>query len=124
MLDAMCLCMFCWGPGSLFSYRELEELLRCATGWECTLWELMKAGERRVNMMRHVNARRGFTRADDRLPARLGEPLPDGASEGRCVDGDAQARMQEHYYAFMSWDRETGNPTKEKLLQPGLGWAL
>jgi aldehyde:ferredoxin oxidoreductase len=124
MLDAMCLCMFCWGPGSLFSYRELEELLRCATGWECTLWELMKAGERRVNMMRHVNARRGFTRADDRLPTRLGEPLPDGASEGRCVDADAQARMQEHYYAFMGWDRETGNPTEEKLLELGLGWAI
>ena len=52
------------------------------------------------------------------------EPLPDGASEGRCVDGDAQARMQEHYYAFMGWDRETGNPTKEKLLELGLGWAL
>jgi len=50
LLDTLCLCMFCWGPGNLFNYRELEELLLYTTGWECTLWELMKVGERRINM--------------------------------------------------------------------------
>ena len=56
LLDTLCLCMFCWGPGNLFDYRELEELLSCTTGWQCTLWELMKVGERRINMMRQLHA--------------------------------------------------------------------
>ncbi|MBL7142882.1 MAG: aldehyde:ferredoxin oxidoreductase, partial [Phycisphaerae bacterium] len=86
MLDTLCLCMFCWGPGNLFNYRELEDLLSYTTGWECTLWELMKVGERRVNMMRQLNAKRGFTREHDRLPERLGKALPDGPAKGKHVD--------------------------------------
>ena len=124
VLDALCLCMFCWGPGSLFTYRELEDLLRFTTGWECTFWELMKAGERRVNMMRQLNARRGFTREHDRLPERLSEPLPDGPAKGRCVDPEALARMINQYYDLMAWDQRTGNPNHAKLLELGLDWTI
>ncbi len=123
-LDALCLCMFCWAPGSLFSYRELENLVRCATGWECTFWELMKAGERRVNMMRQINKRRGFTKKHDRLPARLSEPLPDGPRKGSHVDTQAFGRMQEQYYALMGWDGRSGNPTTGKLMELGLEWTM
>jgi len=123
LLDSLCLCMFVWNPGNLFKYRELEELVRCATGWDCTFWELMKVGERRVNMMRQLNARRGFTRQDDRLPERLTEPLPDGPAKGRRVDPAAFAEMLDQYYDLMGWDRATGNPTRAKLLELGLDWT-
>ena len=124
LLDTLCLCMFCWGPGNLFSYRELTDLLRCTAGWECTLWELMKVGERRVNMMRQLNAKRGFAREHDQLPERLSKPLPDGPAKGKRVDIETFGKMLDQYYALMGWDSNTGNPTDAKLLELGLEWTI
>ncbi len=124
LLDSLTLCMFCWGPGNLFAYEELVALVRYATGWECTFWELMKVGERKTTMMRQINARRGFSRKDDLLPQRLYEPLPDGPSKGCHVDLETFPKMLEHYYAVMGWDSETGNPTGGKLMELGIGWAM
>lgn len=123
LMDALCLCMFVWGCGSLFSYAELEELLRYTTGWDCTLWELMKVGERRVNMLRKINARQGFTPEDDTLPARLFTPLPDGPAAGRHVDAAAQSAMVGDFYDLMGWDPHTGAPGEAKLRELGLEWA-
>ena len=124
LLDTLCLCMFCWGCGSLYTYQEMEELLFYTTGWQCTFWELMKVGERRVNMMRQLNAKRGFTRDHDRLPERLFVPLPDGPAKGQCVDADNFPRMLDQYYGLMGWDKKTGNPLEGKLLELGLDWTL
>lgn len=124
VLDSMSLCMFPWGPGSLFSYRDLEDLVRFTTGWQMTLWELMKVGERRINMMRRVNAKRGFTKEHDVLPERLFDPLPDGPSKGRHVDRAAFSRMKDEYYGFMGWDDRDGNPTRGKLIELGLDWTI
>jgi len=119
LLDSLGLCMFVWGPGSLYSYPDLEELIRAATGWEVTLWELMKAGERRINMMRLFNLRRGFSEEDDRLPERMFSPLRGGPSEGKAVDRNAFVRMKRDYYALMSWD-EAGRPSIGKIRELGL----
>ncbi len=124
LLDTLSLCMFCWGPGNLFTYRDLVDLVRYSTGWDATLWELMKVGERRINMMKQINARRGFSRVHDILPARLYKPLPDGPSRGRHVDADSFDRMVEQYYAIMGWDQQTGNPREDKLVELGLEWTL
>lgn len=124
LLDTLCLCMFCWGPGNLFGYHHLEQLVRAATGWECTFWELMKVGQRRVNMMRQFNAKRGFSRKNDTLPDRLFEPLPDGPARGKCVDKDNFSRMLDQYYALMGWDQRSGNPSQGVLLELGLEWTI
>jgi len=124
LLDTLCLCMFCWGPGNLYNYRDLEDLLRYTTGWDCSLWELMKVGQRRINMMRQLNAKRGFTREDDRLPERLTQPLPEGPAQGRHVDPEGFPRMLDGYYTLMGWDQKTGNPTEATLLELGLEWTL
>lgn len=124
LLDTLTLCMFCWGPGNLFTYHEIVDLVRCSTGWDCTFWELLKAGERKTNMMRQVNARRGFTSNDDVLPERLYEPMPEGPSKGLHVDRDIFPEMLRQYYAVMGWDVSTGNPTPGKLMELGLEWAV
>ena len=124
LLDTLCLCMFCWGPGNLYTYKDLEDLVKQTTGWDCSFWELMKAGERRINMLRVINARRGFTRKDDILPKRLSEPLPDGPAEGKCVNPDDLERMTNQYYALMGWDIESGNPSEGKLMELGLEWSI
>lgn len=124
LLDTLCLCMFCWGPGNLFSYRDIEDFVNYSTGWQTTLWELMKVGQRRINMMRQLNARRGFSREDDKLPDRLFEPLPDGPAEGKYVDEKDFLEMLDEYYEMMGWDCESANPTSALLLELGLGWTM
>ena len=124
LMDTLCLCMFCWGCGSLYSYRDLEDLLRHAAGWDCTMFELMKVGERRINMLRQINARQGFTSEDDTLPQRLFEELPDGPAKGRCVDKEAFIQMRAQYYDLLGWDDVTGNPRDGKLRDLGLEWAI
>ncbi len=124
LLDTLCLCMFCWGCGSLFTYRDLEDIVKSATGWDCTMFELMKVGERRVAMLRQINARQGFTAEDDTLPSRLFEKLPDGPAKGRCVDSKLWPEMKDQYYEILGWDRKTGNPKEGRLRELGLEWAL
>ena len=124
LLDTLTLCMFVWGPGSLFSYRDLEDLVFFSTGWRTTIWELLKAGERKTNMMKQINARRGFSSKDDVLPERLFEPLADGPAKGRSVDREVFPEMLKQYYGLMGWDLDTGNPLAGKLMELGLDWAL
>ncbi len=123
VLDSLNLCMFCWGAGSLYTYPELEDLVRYTTGMDMTFWELMMAGERKVTMMRLLNLRRGFTDKDDKLPAKMFEPLYDGPSKGRSVNEDDFNRMKAEYYGFLGWD-ESGIPRSGKLAELGLEWAV
>jgi aldehyde:ferredoxin oxidoreductase len=123
LLDALSLCMFCWGPGSLFSYDDLVQLINAATGWDVTFWELMKAGERRVNMMRAFNAREGIDSQYDRLPPRVFKPMPGpGAGQGAHVPVEAFDDAVKTYYRMMNWDDYSGVPSVEKLQELGLDW--
>ena len=123
LLDALSLCMFCWGPGALFSYGDLVQMINAATGWDMTFWELMKAGERRVNMMRAFNAREGVDSQYDRLPERVFKPMPGpGAGLGAHVPREAFQDAVKTYYRMMNWDDYTGTPGPEKLCELGLDW--
>ena len=124
LLDSLCLCMFPWGCGSLYSYRDLENLIKAATGWETSMFELMKAGERRITMLRQINSRQGFTVKDDTLPKRLFQPLPDGPAKGRSVDEELWSEMVSQYYEHLGWNPETGNPEPGRLRELGLEWTI
>jgi aldehyde:ferredoxin oxidoreductase len=119
-LDTFTLCGFCWGPDAIFGYRDLEDLVAAATGWKMTLWEIMKLGERRVNMMRAFNAREGFSAKDDTLPERMFVPIPSGDAEGRRVPREDFEKAKELYYAMLGWDAATGNPSPGKLAELGV----
>ena len=61
MLDTLDLCQFVFGPAwTLFGPQETVDMVKAVTGWNVTLDELMKVGERRLNMLRVFNAREGF----------------------------------------------------------------
>ena len=122
LLDSLSLCMFVWGPGSVYTYADLQELIRAATGWQATFWELMKAGERRINMMRVLNLRRGFGAREDVLPEKMFQPLTGGPSAGRAVDRKGFQRLRACYYRIMGWD-EAGVPTLGKLEDLDLAWT-
>ncbi|NOZ86526.1 MAG: aldehyde:ferredoxin oxidoreductase [Deltaproteobacteria bacterium] len=124
LLDTLGLCQFCWGPGSLFSYRELEDLVNYSTGWDITFHELLAAGERRINLMRWINHLRGFGAGQDKLPERVFEALGEGPSKGRKVNRKEFETMLHQYYAIMGWEQSSGVPGEGKMLSLGLEWTL
>lgn len=121
-VDTLDLCMFCFGFNMLYGPKELVDLVRYATGWNVSLWELMLVGERRINMMREFNAYEGFTQEDDMPPSRLFEPLSGGASDGNKISKDEFMDTRSRYYELMGWDSTTGKASLTKLRELGLEW--
>jgi len=93
------------------------DLVNAACGYEWTLEDMMKSGERGWNIKRAINNRMGLTRANDNLPKALLEPYKEGGSMGFVPDLPA---MLEAYYTARGWDMESGKPTKDKLIELGL----
>jgi len=95
-----------------FRSHHVLSLLRCVTGWDLELDEMMKIGERSFNLKRLINVKCGISKKDDILPERiLTIPLPNGGTKGYLPD---QEMMLKEYYQERGWD-ENGIPTFEKL---------
>ena len=124
ILDTLELCQFVWGPAwTLYGPSELVAYMRAVTGWQVSLYELMKVGERRLNMLRLFNAREGFDREDDRLPAKFFKPLGGaGPTAGIALDPVEFETALDQYYQIMGWT-VNGNPSPVKLIDLGLAWA-
>ncbi len=97
--------------------KMIVQLINAACGLEWTIDDMMKAGERAWNLKRAINNRMGLTAANDRLPKVLLEPFPDGNSAGFVPDLQGMLRA---YYEARGWDKETGKPSREKLVELGL----
>ncbi len=66
-----------------------------------------------------------MTRKEDYLPPRfVEESSPDGPSKGQHISEEELTNMLEDYYELRGWDKETGNPKREKLEELGLEFAL
>lgn len=125
LCDTLCLCQFVWGLSwQMYGPDDMIDLVEAGTGWPTSLWELMKVGERRLNLLRLFNMREGFDRKVDTLPPRVFKALPDGPSRGLRVEEEDFRRAVELYYGMAGWDPATGNPRREKLLELGLAWVL
>lgn len=123
-LDSLCLCVFAFAPVRAYKMAHLVDIANAATGWELSLWELMKLGERRINMFRVFNGREGFTPEDDWLPERLFEPIKDGPRQGAIYSREELKEMRELYYGLMNWNPKMGVPTKAKLIELDLAWLI
>ncbi|RME43205.1 MAG: aldehyde:ferredoxin oxidoreductase [Chloroflexi bacterium] len=121
-MDSACLCSFVWGPSwQLYNARQLEDMMQAVTGWDMTLWEIMKIGERRLNLLRVFNAREGVGREEDTVPAKLTRALRGGKSDGLSVSNEEIEAAKDLYFQMAGWD-ENGRPTRAKLEELGLGW--
>lgn len=123
-MDTLNICKFVFGPSwQLYDLDQLTQAVHAITGWEVTVDELLRAGERRVNMLRAFNAREGLTREADVLPKRLEIPLVGGESDGEFVTVEEIEKAKDMYYEMAGWDIETGNPTRAKLEDLDIGWV-
>jgi len=110
--NSLVACFYAATPPSVY-----VDLLRDATGEPWTLEEMMLAGERAWNLKRLLNLRLGWTRAQEKLPRLLLQPLPEGGQEGHVPDMDV---LLGEYYTARGWDPATGGPTAAKLKALGL----
>ena len=122
-LDALGLCVFGYAPRGVMPINTMVECVRAVTGWETSLFELMRAGERGTMIARTFNSREGFTIKDDRLPKRLFDPKPDGADAGKKIFSEADFVEARLYYDMIGCDPDTGRPERAKLLELGLDWV-
>ncbi|MGH7331943.1 MAG: aldehyde ferredoxin oxidoreductase C-terminal domain-containing protein [Candidatus Rokuibacteriota bacterium] len=102
---------------------ELDPLVsyvNAVTGWNMSLYELMKVGERNNTLARLFNVREGFTPDDDILPDRLHEGIGNGPLKGQSIDRDQFLAARRTYYEMAGWDPETGRPTATKLAKLGV----
>jgi aldehyde:ferredoxin oxidoreductase len=117
-LNSLETCVFTNRGRLYMDFRPYAKALSAATGMEFTYQDLWKAGERTCNLERSFNVREGARRKDDRLPRRfLEETLKEGGSRGVVVPLEP---MLDDYYEARGWDKRTGIPTREKLVELGL----
>ncbi len=113
-LNALALCEFeMW----CYQFDDLVRAIRAVTGWDdFSLEEYRATGERLWLLKRALNNLMGVTRADDRLPAKIRTPVPDGAAAGIVPD---EALLLGEYYEVRGLD-ETGRPLRAVLDAAGL----
>lgn len=114
--------LLCYIVPWTYNYIQKTEMIRAVTGWKTTMWELMKIGERTINMARVFNVREGFTKNDDWLPERFFHPKTSGALSETAVDPAKFEKARSTYYKMMGWD-ENGVPKRAKLEELDVAWA-
>ncbi len=122
MYDCLGVCVFGYITRSMIPLDKLVDLVKGVTGWDTSLWELMKAGERVSVMMRAFNAREGFTSKDDFLPQRLYEDIASGPLSGSGkINPESFRQAMDLYYQVAGYDSQ-GDPSKGKMAELGLSW--
>jgi aldehyde:ferredoxin oxidoreductase len=114
--DSLVLCRFTSERGfGLFLGEPYAAMVRAVTGWDVTVEELERTGERIVNLERMFNVREGVRRRDDVLPWRvMHEPIPDGPSAGMYCPPEELDTMLDAYYQLRGWNAD-GVPTRARL---------
>jgi aldehyde:ferredoxin oxidoreductase len=119
--DSLGICKWLY---NLFIYQDVNiaaHFFNLATGKDWDVNYLLKVSERVRNLERMFDVRQGLTRKDDSLPKKFFEvPLSKGPYEGAVLDREKFEQMKDEYYEIRGWDKETGIPTREKLVELGL----
>ncbi|MDY6973875.1 MAG: aldehyde ferredoxin oxidoreductase C-terminal domain-containing protein, partial [Thermodesulfobacteriota bacterium] len=122
-IDSISLCTFVFGAAwQLYDTSHMVDVVRACTGWNVSLWELMKVGERRLNLLRAFNTREGIGSEADTVPPKLLTPLKGRATNGVAITSEEVKAAKALYYRMAGWD-DNGRPTRSKLEELALGWV-
>ncbi|MFC1900128.1 aldehyde ferredoxin oxidoreductase family protein [Chloroflexota bacterium] len=116
-VSATGICTF--GMGALPDLESFIDMMRAVSGWDITVEELLKTGERINNVRQAFNVREGINPLEYDMPGRIigVPPKTGGPSAGITVDEET---LDHEYLTAMDWDLKTTRPSKEKLLELGL----
>jgi aldehyde:ferredoxin oxidoreductase len=117
LFNCLGLCMF-----MPYSRSQVRDLVQGTTGWNSSILELVKVGERALAMARVFNYREGLVPADDEAPRRFSTPFQSGPGEGVHIPAAEMKRALELYYQMNAWSKRTGAPVAGKLHELGLHW--
>jgi len=110
-------------PFTTLPITQVVNAMRAVTGWDTSLWELLKVGERAKALGRAFNCREGFTAKDDRIPKRFHEAFTEGPLKDVRIDPEQFQKALRLYHQMEGWDPETGWPTFARLAELGIEWA-
>lgn len=110
--NALVLCVFANVPP-----ETMRDLVNAACGYNWSLEDLLRCGERAWNLKRLINLKLGLTRANDSLPKPLLRAYEDGGSAGYVIPFD---ELMSAYYAARDWDPASGAPNPARLSDLGL----
>jgi aldehyde:ferredoxin oxidoreductase len=117
-------CYFGPVPRSFIQVEQVQMAVQAATGWNLSIQDLLRIGERATNLARIFNVREGFSRQDDRLPERFFTPLENGPLAGVSISkADFEQALTDLYLA-KGWDPVSSAPTPERLRKLGIDWAV
>ena len=117
-MDTADLCQFVWGPSwQLGGTAEMAELMTAVTGWETTIAEVQRIGERRLNLMRAFNARA-------KAPAATGTLCPGACSTSRSKAASPTGSSSRARSSRLPWTTTTTWPAGTSLAacRPALSW--
>ena len=99
--------------------KYLTGFMSAVTGWDRSMDELFKAGERIANMRHAFNLREGINPLEREVHPRIygDPPLKAGPHANVTVDVKAEVYWM---LGALDWDRVTTKPSKKKLLELGL----
>jgi aldehyde:ferredoxin oxidoreductase len=123
LCSSMGVCQLAAAPLDILGLTPVVNAMRAVTGWDTSLWELIKVGERSKALARAFNCREGFTPKDDQLPKRLHEAFTSGPLQGVRIDPESFQHALRLYHQMEGWDPETGWPTFARLAELGIEWA-
>jgi len=123
LYNVLDMCIFVGVPeNTMFTFNDLVKLVSATTGWNASLFELLKAAERSITMARAFNVREGFRSKDDTLPPRFFEPVGSGPFKGQKIPEDLLKQAVQLYYCILGWDTQ-GVPTAAKLIELDIEWV-
>jgi aldehyde:ferredoxin oxidoreductase len=119
-VDSLTACGFVFYAASL---EEYAKVFQAVTGVPASARDLLKIGERIVYRERMMNARNGFTAADDDLPGRF-FTMPGSAGDHVAappLDRRIFLEARSRYFAVRGLD-EQGMPVQAKAEELGIPW--
>jgi aldehyde:ferredoxin oxidoreductase len=120
--DTLGVCVFGYVVRSLIPLDKLLELLSAATGWNTSLWEIMKVGERALVMSREFNRRQGLGPSDDNISPVFFIPLERGPFAGKTTINQVEFNEAISTYQAMSGLKPDGGICDGKLSELELEW--
>jgi len=104
---------------TMHTVNILPEYMKAITGWDITLEELLRAGERIASLRQAFNIREGLNSLQFDMPGRIvgKPPFEEGPTAGVTFDEET---LDREFLIEMDWDTRTAMPSKNKLLELGL----